>query len=318
MNNTDNKDFLLRVLSINLHDYLRDLGFNRMDIGSEAAAYNSKFFQDILIVEHEKNNRWISYRSRSESGSKSIIDFGTAFFKCTPLEFLDRVKDAPQLPSTYDQATYLMERRELVIPLSYRQAMHSEVGVEGMCSLMLPEEFIHKHCEEFQFRMGADQTVFTGVQLKSQRDHNHLFKIEKIESGEPNVLLLKLQESFGHYQYHFIDRATPSIDVFASISDLMVKQYQYERLGMQPPSQMLLSGIASFDRARDQMEAHQQINLYLPNAPHTNLYKDYASWLSPKYRDFSKTYGQEVSLAVAHATQERNGQLQRKRPGQSL
>lgn len=83
--------------------------------------------------------------------------------------------------------------------------------------------------------------------------------------------------------------------MFSSVTDLLAKQYEYDRLNIKAPSQVLLSDPMMFESARKVLEEHQLINLYLPDEPTDNLVKSYASWLSGRYRDFTNTYKQHTT-----------------------
>ena len=311
------KDFLYRVLSINLNEYLEDLGFIGTKVEEDITAFTSEAHPDTIIVDHQ-DNTWVSLAKLD--GHKSIVDLGAEYYQCSKLEFLDWVQLDPHLPDQHSLHQEFEERQTPYHLISEPGPIHSEAVQSLFESLNIPKDCVNRYCHEFQLILGDDPMAYTALVLKNQPDFNHLLLIQKLDSAQhmervPNDevgTLYKADEVFRKVDFHFIDRQTNNIDVFQSIADLLARQYEYDRIGIQAPSQLLLSTPYAFEMARPVMERHENINLFLPNTLLCDLHKLYGNWLSPKYKDFSTLYKEYPCLAFSQAILQDTGQLHRK------
>lgn len=284
-----------RAKQIDLVDYLASLEHQPQKVKNQDYWYLSPLREEKTpsFKVNRKLNVWYDHAT-GKGGN--VIDFGTQYFKCSVAELLQRLSGKaipsfsfhpPQQTDNLhnDQTSPAGEKKEnseskIVIVDSRPLAEKSLLDYLQIRNI--PQDIASRFCREIDFLLyGKKHTVIgflnnaRGYELRSQS-----FK----GSSSPKDIT-------------FIDNGAKSLAVFEGFFNYL-SYLTMNRNAEEPLTNFLvLNSLSFFEKSRNLMENHEQINLYLDrDKAGINCIQEALKWNQHLYKDQSRLYGNHKDL----------------------
>lgn len=224
-----------------------------------------------------------------------IIDFGTRYFKSSVSEFLNRLSThylnqsfsfhPPALSNTtpHPRAGEKEESNAGKIIITSTRPLADRLLLTYLESRCIPAELANKFCREVDFSLYGKQK--TAIGFLNDAGGYELRSRDFKGSSSPK---------FSTY----IDTGSKQVTVFEGFFDFLSYQVVAKEISMENANYLVLNSLAFFNKSREQMEKHQQVNLYLDrNKPGIESTKQAIEWNKNKFIDRSKLYpnGQDLN-----------------------
>jgi len=278
---------------IDLVDYLASLSHHPQKVRNNDYWYLSPL-RDEKTASFKVDRRQNLWFDHGTGKGGNLIDFGITYFNCTVSELLKRLSDSNKPTLSFHQpisagevnfkqvqnkASFAGENKENTdgkIIIVNDRPLTSKTLLKYLEKRQIPPEIADTFCREIDFLLyGKKHTVIGfqnsagGYELRSQN-----FK----GSSSPKDLT-------------FIDYGKDQVAVFEGFFSFLSFQTINQKQGRLLTNFLVLNSLSFFQKARDQMESHRYVHLFLdrdtPGKKHT---EQALLWDKEKYLDRSPFY----------------------------
>lgn len=270
---------------IDLVDYLASLGYCPHKVNREDHWYLSPFRDEKTpsFKVNRKLNVWFDF---GEGKGGNLIDFGTRYLNCTVNELLVKLQHhQPSQSFLFHPPSQAGEKKDTgtgkILILEDRRIAATPLlhYLEKRCiSVQIAEQF----CREIDFLLYEKK--YTAIGFKNDSGgyelRNEFFKgssspkdITFFDHGEQKNLVV-FEGFFNYLSFHSIKQSHTEL-----------------------PNLLVLNSLSFFEKSRQKMESHQQINLFLDRDPAgIKLTQRALEWDKTKYVDRSEFYQNRKDL----------------------
>ena len=279
---------------IDLVEYLAALGFQPQKIRNQDYWYLSPLRKEKTPSFKVNRNRniWFDF---GEGTGGDMIDFGCQFFKCSIRELLELLSDysrsrnfsfhphthlpTVQTESTFKKALSTGEKEgdgAGKINVLLEQALTSSALVQYLQKRCIPMGIAQTYLREIHFELYGKTGKAIG--FKNNKGGFELRNEHFKGSSSPKA-------------YTFYDHAASEITVFEGFFDFL-SFLVLTRNNQDPNTNFLvLNSLSFFHPAKELMDRHQQVNLYLDgDGQGRNYTRQAIAWNGRKYKDRSTSF----------------------------
>lgn len=248
-----------KVNQIDLVDYLKSLGYQPKKIRAEDYWFCSPF-RDEKTASFKVNrtrNIWFDF---GEGKGGDFIDFGVRFYLCSVSELLQKLSREQTLNFSFHPPSFAGEKKEekngKILILNERR-LSSKFLLDYLQKRCIPVEIAEQFCRQIDFLLYGKK--YTAIGFKNNAGGYELRSENFKGSSSPKDIT-------------FIDNNLRKLSVFEGffsyLSFQTINQNKVKHLTNLPKLQtnfLILNSLSFFQRAREKMEQHEQIFLYLDN-----------------------------------------------------
>lgn len=265
---------------IDIVSYLADIGYSPTKIHNNDYWYLSPL-RDEKTPSFKVNrslNKWYDH-GIGEGGS--MIDFGIRFYGCSVSELLVMLaeKSWPSEPQTV--GSVILQRAIVKIEITGNFSIQSPSLLTYLKERKIPVEIAKKYCQEVRYRVG-NKTYF-GIGFGNDSGgfeiRNPYFKC----SSSPKDITT-------------MNNNADQVVVFEGFFDFLSFITLHPQLAETAYDYVILNSLSLFKKARQFMEAHSEISLYLDNDPAGRKCTETAMSTHEAYTDESRLYKQHKDL----------------------
>ena len=280
---------------IDLVDYLASLGHQPQKVINQDYWYLSPLREEKTpsFKVNRKLNVWYDHAT-GKGGN--LIDFGTQYFKCSVADLLRRLSGRavptfsfhPQQQTSQSHniqtspAGEKKENPESKIVIVDSRVLADKSLLDYLQKRNIPQDIASRFCREVDFLLyGKKQTVIGfqnnagGYELRSQN-----FK----GSSSPKDIT-------------FIDTEAKSLAVFEGFFNYLSYRAMNHKAGEPLTNFLVLNSLSFFQKSRNLMEKHEQVNLYLDrDKAGINCIQEALKWNQYLYKDQSHLYSNHKDL----------------------
>ncbi len=270
---------------IDLVDYLASLGHHPHKINRDDYWFLSPFRDEktASFKVNRKLNVWFDF---GEGKGGDLIDFGTRYFKCSINELLEKLSHAKLAQNfSFPPPSQAGEKKEIgmgKILIVDARPLAAAPLLEYLQKRFIPVEIAEKFCREVDFLLYEKKYTAIGFQNNSGgfELRNEFFK----GSSSPKDITF-----FDHGQQKSL---TVFEGFFNYLSFQSMRQNHFVLTNF-----LVLNSASFFEKSRDKMEGHEQINLYLDTDPTGKKLTQLAlQWDKTRYTDRSEIYQKHKDL----------------------
>lgn len=280
---------------IDLVDCLASLGHQPQKVNNQDYWYLSPLRNEKTpsFKVNRKLNVWYDHAT-GKGGN--LIDFGTQYFKCSVTELLQLLSGQsipsfsfhPQQQTSHSQtiqpslAGEKKENPESKIVIVDSQVLADKSLLDYLHKRNIPLDIASRSCREVDFLLyGKKQTVIGfqnnagGYELRSQN-----FK----GSSSPKDIT-------------FIDKGSKSLAVFEGFFNYLSYRTMNHKTGEPLTNFLVLNSLSFFEKSRNLMENHEQVNLYMDrDKAGISCVQKALQWNQHLYKDQSHLYSNHKDL----------------------
>ena len=268
---------------VDLVEYLDSLGHQPKKVRGQNYWYFSPFRDERTpsFKVNRSRNTWFDF---GEGKGGDIIDFGLYYFRCSVNELLEQLSSrslsrnffhrhsGPRLEKESNGKIILLKEGALTAPALLRY-------IESRC---IPIGVARKFCSEIEFRLY--DKVYTAIGFRNDKGGFEL-RNENFKGGNSPKTTT------------FFDRGSDEVAVFEGFFDFLSFETIHATNHDVNCNCLVLNSLAFFNLAKDLMDKHKTVNLYLDNNPRgiecTRLALE---WDKNKYKDLSKYFREGEDL----------------------
>jgi DNA primase len=273
---------------IDIVDYLASLGYQPQKIRTPDYWYLSPLREEKTpsFKVNKKLNIWYDHAT-GQGGD--IIDFGTAFYKCSVSDFLEQLQSVPSLSFHPPSNTLLpaVEKKKVSgendgkIKIISAKEITSDALKNYLAKRAISIEIANCFCKEVAFTLYNKNYIVLGFPNRS---------------GGYELRSEHFKGSSSPKDVSFIDNKTENIAVFEGFFSFLSFQTINKNQEAPLTNCLVLNSLAFFEKSRPLMEQYQQIHLLLDNDSAGKTYMAKALQWSSKYIDRSDFYKHHKDL----------------------
>jgi len=278
----NNQDMTLQdIREMDLVDYLSNLGHEPAKIRNRDFWYLSPLrSENTPSFKVNRNiNRWYDF-GLGKGGN--LIDFAILYQGCSIAEFLAGFRQNPmQLHKStrlYPPKSYTPENKLQIIE---NRSLRSDQLLSYLQDRRISIHVADEYCREVSYGIG-DRT-FDGIGFQNDSAGFEIRSPCYKLSSSPKDITTK-------------GTGNSKVAVFEGFMDFLTFRTLHRELEGEPRDFLILNSLSFFERARPQLEEHQEISLYLDRDSAGLDATHYALSLSEKYRDESTLYKNHKDL----------------------
>ncbi|MGJ1269531.1 toprim domain-containing protein [Sphingobacterium spiritivorum] len=265
---------------IDIVSYLADIGYSPTKIHNNDYWYLSPL-RDEKTPSFKVNrslNKWYDH-GIGEGGS--LIDFGIRFYRCSVSELLIMLaeKSWPFEPQTV--GSVILQRGLAKIEITGNFSIQSPSLLTYLKERKIPVDIAKKYCQEVRYRVG-NKTYF-GIGFRN-------------DSGGYEIRNPYFKCSSSPKDITTMNNNADQVVVFEGFFDFLSFITLHPQLAETAYDYVILNSLALFKKARQFMEAHSEISLYLDNDPAGRKCTETAMSTHKAYTDESRLYKQHKDL----------------------
>lgn len=285
MRNTEhNKDFMERLMAIDINNYLKINGYQRIDTQGKTAYYNSPFGPDKgngARGDFSVGSHYNSWHCMATGRGGNILELDGLLKGHSYHQSFNALKDL--VPATLITEEHLFSKKamelSMVRVLSISPKIRDEKLLNYLKDQQLPISMASRFFDEYTIMTSNILQTGLGVELAS---------------GNP-LVHVPYQGSYHHdNSYKFFNNGSDIVSVYVGASDMLHGMKIRQAAGRE--NVILMGNVQSFEKARDVMESHHHVNLFFPKGTISDQYIAYAQWVSPIYQDMRKLIGDNETL----------------------
>jgi hypothetical protein len=280
---------------IDLVDYLASLGHQPEKVNNQDYWYLSPL-RDEKTPSFKVNRKLNVWYDHATGKGGNLIDFGTQYFKCSVAELLQRLS-GQSIPSfsfhphqqtghshniITSSAVEKKENPESKIVIVDSRVLADKSLLDYLQKRNIQQGIARRFCREVDFLLyGKKQTVIGfqnnagGYELRSQN-----FK----GSSSPKDTT-------------FIDNRSKLLAVFEGFFNYLSYRTMNHKAGQSLTNFLVLNSLSFFEKSRNLMENHEQVNLYLDrDKVGVNFVQEALKWNQYLYKDLSHLYSNYKDL----------------------
>nr|WP_295924662.1 toprim domain-containing protein [uncultured Dyadobacter sp.] len=280
-------DFRKQTVSVqqaketDLVDYLYELGYQPARISASSYWYHSPLRTENTpsFKVNRKINRWYDF-GLGKGGN--LIDFGILYHGCTVGELLQdfghsfplHQQVTERTPKEVDESTHIVSVMEV-------SPVHSKALVQYLSQRKISLKIANQFCQQVSYQIAGKQYFALG--FKNDSGGFELRNpFSKISSSPKDITS--------------IDNGRDTVSVFEGFFDLMSFAQTTGSSALRSQNYVVLNSISFFEKARQFLESHGHIKLYLDNdQPGLDLTRR-ALVLDSRYQDASSLYQNHKDL----------------------
>lgn len=260
---------------IDLVEYLDALGYQPKKIRGRDYWYSSPFRIERTpsFKVNRSSNIWFDF---GEGKGGDIIDFGLYYFRCSVNELLDKLSSVSLLRTfsyrSHSNRKKKKESKGRIIILEERFLTAPELlrYIESRC---IPIEIARKFCSEVDFKLYGK--VYTAIGFGNDKGGLELRSENFKGSNSPKTTT-------------FFNRGSNEVAVFEGFFDFLSFQTIHAKNPDLNSNCLVLNSLSFFHQAKELMDKHQVVNLYLDNN-HRGIEcaRQALEWDKKKYKDLN-------------------------------
>jgi hypothetical protein len=276
----NNKFNCIEARQVDLVDYLFKLGYEPKKIRNNDYWYLSPLRNERTpsFKVNRKLNVWFDF---GEGKGGNLVDFGVQYFKCSVREFLNRVNN--DNISTFSFQPHMADEKkndhEGKIQIISAQSLASKHLLDYLRSRKIPLSIAEHYCKEIEFSLYNKTQGAIG--FKNDAGGYELRSADFKGSSSPKDITL------------FSRNPSTDILVFEGFFNFLSWQTIHQKNILLPklqPNFLVLNSLPFFEKAKEIMEKHSFIQLYLDRDNSGIKATKEALLISDQYRDESYKY----------------------------
>ncbi|WP_152269787.1 CHC2 zinc finger domain-containing protein [Agriterribacter humi] len=266
---------------IDLVEYLAALGHQPKNIRNQDYWYCSPF-RDEKTPSFKVNRARSIWYDFGEGKGGDIIDFGVEYFSCSVSELLEGLsKKSLSLNFSFHSPAFAGEKKEpgygKIIILKDR-ALGAPPLVQYLQKRCIPKEIAAQYCREIDFELYGKK--FSAIGFANDKGGFEL-RNEHFKAGSSPKAIT------------FLVQGGKELTVFEGFFDFLSFQTLYKNNPTIPTNILVLNSLSFFHQAKDLMDKHQRVHLYLDrNKQGIEFTRQALLWDEKKYKDLSTSFAQ--------------------------
>lgn len=273
------------VRQIDMVEYLASLGHQPKKIRNQEYWFCSPFREENTpsFKVNKNRNIWFDF---GEGKGGNIIDFGIQYFRCSVNELLEKLSQT-SLSQTFSfhPLSIAGEKKETIgskILILDNRPLASPPLLQYLQKRCIPMEIAKQYCREIDFELYGKK--YTSIGFQNDKGGFELRNENFKGSSSPKART-------------FFERESNEITVFEGFFDFLSFQSLHRNNLIEKTNFLVLNSLAFFQQAKDIMDRHQIVNLYLDrNKQGMNCTLQALRWNEKKYKDRSESFRQGQDL----------------------
>jgi hypothetical protein len=260
---------------IDLIEYLSKLGYQPAKIRNHDHWYLSPLRKEKTpsFKVNKKLNRWYDH-GLGKGGN--IIDFAIQYHNCTVSELLQQLSNVFSFHEPLIHSiVQLKEDEESKIKIIKEGALSSFRLFRYLEQRKIPIGLAEQFCKEVKYELNGKE--YFGIGFKNN-------------SGGYEIRNPYFKASSSPKDITTFENAAKKVDVFEGFTDFLSFMTIHQNQQKVISDFVILNSVSFFEKARQFMEEHEAIKLYLDQDSTGQSYSQYALSLSTKYKDESHLY----------------------------
>ncbi len=261
---------------IDLIDYLLKLGYQPAKVRNSDYWYLSPLRKEKTpsFKVNKKLNRWYDH-GLGKGGN--IIDFAIQFHNCTVSELLQQLNNVFSFHKHVIQQSneQLKESEESKIKIIKEGPLSSFPLFRYLQQRRIPIDLAERFCKEVKYELNGKE--YFGIGFKNN-------------SGGYEIRNPYFKASSSPKDITTFENAAKEAAVFEGFTDFLSFMAIHHNQQQIISDFVILNSVSFFEKARQFMEEHEAIRLYLDHDSTGQSYSQYALSLSNKYKDESHLY----------------------------
>jgi hypothetical protein len=260
--------------------YLSQLGLKPVKITGSDHWYHSPLRNEksASFKINTRLNRWYDF-GLGQGGN--LVDFGVLFFRCSVVEFLQRLEINTYPPIQLQNARNPSRPGNKTIEIISEQELKSFALLEYLRQRCIPVDLAQNYCKEVRYKVG--EKIYYGIGFKNNSGgyeiRNPFFK----SSSSPKDMTT-------------IQNGGDRIAVFEGFFDFLSYLVLPKTDHTSKPDFLILNSLAFFEKARAVMESYPAVRLYLDKDTAGQKFSKDALATSNQYIDESNLYRDHQDL----------------------
>jgi hypothetical protein len=271
---------------IDLVEYLAWLGYQPKKIRNQDYWFCSPFREEktASFKVNRTRNIWFDF---GEGEGGDIIDFGVKYFRCSVNELLERLSQkALSRNFSFHPLSVAGEKKEPgggKITILNDRALAALPLLQYLQKRCIPVGIAMQYCREIDFELYGKK--YTAIGFSNDKGGFELRNENFKGSSSPKAT-------------SFFEQGGNEVTVFEGFFDFLSFQALFKNNPTANVTNFLvLNSLAFFHQAKDLMDKHQIVHLYLDrNKQGIEFTKQALSWDEKKYKDLSKSFRQGQDL----------------------
>lgn len=281
MENNNRNISLQEIREMDLVSYLANLGHEPSKIRNNDFWYLSPFRKETVpsFKVNRRINRWYDH-GIGKGGN--LIDFAILYQGCSISEFIEGFK--MELPVTVSSKMAFPKKshqHENKITLIQNSSLRSDHLIKYIQERRISVHLADQYCRELKYEISGNS--YLGIGFPNDGGGFEIRTPHYKLSNSPKDIS---SVGIGHNE----------ILVFEGFMDFLTLRTLHPNLDESKVDFMVLNSVSFFERAREKMESHQQISLYLDRDRAGTELTRYALSLDNRYRDQSALYQNHKDL----------------------
>lgn len=275
------------IKALNLVSYLASLGIQPSYIRGNLFWYNSPLRKEKTpsFKINRRTNLWIDYGARKDNGKfngGTIIDFAIQYFDCTIGELLSSFGNPSSFhPQRHEEIVVLSEQSEPKITITSERSLWAYPLLAYLKFRRISIPIAEQFCREIHYQIW--ERNYYGIGFKNNSGGFEIRNaFAKVSSTPKDITIL--------------DNAADEVVVFEGFIDFLSFLTIHHNRFELPLDFVVLNGAGFLERAREFMERHSLIRLYLDRDKTGIECTTYAKSLDSRYTDESALYKNHKDL----------------------
>ncbi len=272
---------LQEIRDMDLVSYLANLGHEPSKIRNNDFWYLSPL-RDETVPSFKVNRRINRWYDHGMGRGGNLIDFAILYKNCSLSEFLAGFRNGSPVTMTSTRALRQRPaRRESGIKIVEQRSLRSDSLLRYIQERRVSVHMADRYCRELNYEISGNR--YLGIGFPNDGGG--------FEIRSPDY---KLGSSPKDISSH--GTGSSEILVFEGFMDFLTFRTLHPEIDESRVDFMVLNSVSFFERAREKMETHQQISLYLDRDRAGSELTMYALSLDDRYRDQSILYKNHKDL----------------------
>jgi hypothetical protein len=258
---------------IDLVEYISSLGFKPAKIRGNDYWYLSPLREEKTpsFKVDRKINCWYDH-GIGKGGN--LVDFGMAYFNCSPSDFLQRLNGNFFLhqPAKIVSTKEIKENKITVLGDFILSSVHL---INYLAKRKIPYDVADKYCREVRYQM--NEKVYYGIGFKT-------------DSGSFEIRNTFLKSGSSPKSITTFKNCCDEVSVFEGFFDFLSYKVLEGKNSFPKTDYIVLNSLSFFEKSRAVMENYNLVKLYLDNDKAGQNCSRLALSLSNKYKDESSLY----------------------------
>lgn len=240
------------VKQLDMVDYLSSLGFKPAKISNNSYWYHSPLHGEKTpsFKVNRKLNRWYDF---AEGKGGNIVDFGIRYHNCDVSDFLQRLDTVPKVELKRQDILKLEERRENM-ENSIKVISEHSISSYSLLNYLKSRRISIETADEFlkEVRYQISDRIYYALGFKN-------------DSGGYELRNASFKGSSSPKDITFLNNDAREVAVFEGFFNFLSYKNMYYKQEEPLRNFLILNSTSFFEKSIPQMQAHNQVHLYLDN-----------------------------------------------------